>query len=47
MVGTFEELVGGQLTQGQENLSIFEMRFLTNPHLVPGLGEWGFTMTPA
>ena len=29
-------LVGGQLPQGEENLIIFEIRSVTNPHLVAG-----------
>ena len=44
MVGAFEDLIGGQLPPGQGNLAIFEMMFLSNPHLVPG---WGFTLMHA
>ena len=40
-------LVSGQLPQGQGNLLIFAIRFATNPHLVPGWGGGGFTLTPA
>ena len=37
-------LVGGLLPQGERNLLMFEIRSVTNPHLVPA---WGFTLTPA
>lgn len=38
MVGAFEDFVGGQLPQGEGNLLIFEIRFVTNHHLVSGWG---------
>ena len=44
MVEHLRTLVVGQLPQGEGNLLIFEIRSVTNPHLVPG---WGFTLTPA
>ena len=44
MMEHLRTLVGGQLPQGEGNLLIFEIRSVTNPHLVPG---WWFTLTPA
>ena len=35
MVEHLRTLVGGQLPQGEGNLLIFEIRSVTNPHLVP------------
>ena len=47
MVGAFEDFDRRTASPGSGNLLIFEIRFATNPHLVPGWGGWGITLTPA